>query len=366
MRGRCGLESYPNIAGSDRTATTLREVSLLAGLPTLAPSLRSFAQADDVEVRCDRMVSAFLNHRIVTHLLRQFDLAGLNLRDLTVAKSIWDGCSTSTIVPPILAGPDGRITLDTIAVALDAHRSLQRDIIALIARSFPGLFLVMFGQGIALGHAEYTERFSHDIDLLVADPEHGQVIVDKLRDQGFETSGPRSGSYGGVAFHDWRLDAADFRGHKMHIDISTTAVTNTNGWMRPLVLPDLFDTAQAVTIADPDSYPVLVPNDSHQLMLLCEKAQRKHRYDARVRCDAEVLLRSGMLDMAAIAETTRHAGLTASLRWALGTDRTRCDRDRGGWRGRTSSALIIAMAHGTFRPSPVHDGAARLFRLLWA
>lgn len=365
MRGRCGLASSRNTAGSDQTATTLREVSALAGSTCLAPSLRYFGRADDIDARCDRTLAAFLNHRIVTHLLRQFILAGLHLRALTVAKPIWDGCSTSTVVPPLSAGPDGRITLDTIAAALDAHRALQRGIVTQLARTFPRSFLLMFGHGIALAHPGYTERFSHDIDLIVADPAHGQAIVDTLRDQGFATSGPRSGSYGGVAFHDWRLDAANFGGHRMHIDISTAAVTNTNGWMRPLVLPDLFDAARAVTVADGGPHPVLVPSDTHQLVLVCEKAQRKHRYDARVRCDAAVLVRDGVLDDTAVAETTRQSGLTASLRWALGTDPTRYDRRRG-WRDRASSALIAAMAHGTYRPSPVHDGAARLFRRLWA
>lgn len=131
-----------------------------------------------------------------------------------------------------------------------------------------------------------------------------------------------SGSCGGVAFHDWRLDAANVRGHRMHIDISTAAVTNTNGWMRPLVLSDLFDSAQAVTIADTDPSLVLVPGDTHQLVLVCEKAQRKHRYDARVQCDATVLVRGGLLDGAAVAEATRQFGLTPSLRWALGPDHT--------------------------------------------
>ena len=366
MPGRCGLASYRNTAGFDRTATTLREVSVLAGSACLAPSLRSFAQADDIDARCDGTLAAFLNHRIVTHLLQQFNLAGLNLRGLSVAKPIWDGCSTSTVVPSIPAGPDGRITLDLIDAALCAHRSLQRGVIKLLARSFPGSFLVMFGQGITLAHPEYSERFSHDIDLLVADPANGQAIVDALRDHGFETSGPRSGSYGGVAFCDWRLNAANFGGHRMHIDISTAAVTNTNGWMRPLVLPDLFDAAQTVTVADTAPHPILVPNDTHQLVLVCEKAQRKHRYDERVRSDATVLVRDGTFNDAAVAETTRQAGLTASLRWALGTDRNRCDRGPGGWRDWTSSALVAAMAHRTYRPSPVHDTAAGLFRLLWA
>lgn len=364
MRGRCGLASFRNTAGSDRTATTLREVTALAGSAHQAPSLRSFAQADDIDTRCDRTLAAFLNHRIVTHLLRQFTLAGLDLRGLAVAKPVWDGNSTSTVVPPLPAGPDGRITLDTIAAALDAHRALQRGIVTMLSRSFPGAFLLMFGQGIALAHPGYTERFSHDIDLLVADPAHGQAIVDALRDHGFATSGPRAGSYGGVPFHDWRLDAANLGGHRMHIDISTAAVTNTNGWMRPLVLPDLFDEAQAVTIAEAGPYPTFVPSDTHQLVLVCEKAQRKLRYDARVRCDAAVLVRNGVLDDAEVAETARRSGLTASLRWALGTGRTRYRL--AGWRNRASSALIAAMAHGTYGPSPVHDGAARLFRRLWA
>lgn len=366
MQGRCGLALSRNIVGSDRTATTLRETSELAGSACLAPSLRSFAQADDVDTRCDRMVAAFLNHRIFTHLLRQFTLAGLNLQALTVAKPIWDGCSTSTVVPPLAAGPGGRITLDTIAAALDAHRALQRGIITLLAQAFPASFLVMFGQGIALAHVGYTERFSHDIDLLVADPTDGQAIVDALRDQGFATSGPRFGSCGGVAFHDWRLNASNFSGHRMHIDISTAAVTNTNGWMRPLVLPNLFDAAQMVTVPDAGLPPVLVPSDTHQLVLVCEKAQRKHRYDARVRCDATVLLRDGALDDVAVTETAKRSGLTGSLRWAVGADQTRYERSLRNWRDHASSVLIAAMAHGVHRPSRLHDGAARLFRRLWA
>jgi hypothetical protein len=366
MRGRCGLASSRNTGGSDRPATALQEVSALAGSTRRAPSLRSFAGAGDIDARCDRMLAAFLNHRIVTHLLRQFSLAGLDLGVLTVAKPIWDRCSTSTVVPPLPAGPDGRIRLDTIAAALSAHQALQHGIVMLLARSFPGSFLLMFGQGIALAHPGYTERFSHDIDLHVADPARGQAIVDALLDQGFGTPGPRYGSYGGVAFRDWRLDAENFGGHRMHIDISTAAVTNTNLWMHPLLLPDLFDAAQAVTVADADPHPVLVPSDTHQLVLVCEKAQRKHRYDARVRCDATVLVRDRVLDEAAVAETTRQAGLAASLRWALGTDQAWYDQGHRGWRDRTSSALIAAMAHGTYSPSPVHAGAARLFRRLWA
>jgi hypothetical protein len=359
------LASSPNTAGSDRVATTLRELSILAGSACLAPSLRTLARADDIDACCDRLMAAFLNHRVVTHLLRQFSLAGLNLQTLTVAKPIWDDCSTSTVVPPLQAGPAGRIALDAIAAALEAHRALQRGIVTLLTRSFPASFLLMFGQGIALAHPGYTERFSHDIDLLVTDPMHGRAIVDALLDQGFATSGPRSGSYGGIAFHDWRLDAANFGGHKMHIDISTAAVTNTNGWMRPLVLSDLFDTAQAVTVASAGSHPILVPSDNHQLVLVCEKAQRKHRYDTRVRCDATVLVREGLLDYAAVAETARQSGLSESLRWALGPNRARFGQHHLNWRDRASYALIVGMAQSTYRPSPVHDIASRLFRRVW-
>lgn len=356
----------PNTIEFDRTATTLQEVSAVAGSACVARSLRSFTRTDDIDARCDRTVAAFLNHRILTHLLRQLTLAGLNLSALSVAKPIWEGCSTSAVAGPVPPRPDGRIPLDTIAAALDGHRTLQRGIVTLLAQSFPASFLLMFGQGIALAHPGYAERFSHDIDLLVPDAAHGQVIVDALRDQGFVTSGPRFGLHGGVAIHDWRLDAANFGGQRMHIDISTAAITNTNGWMRPLVLPDLFDTARAVTLADADSTSVLVPSDTHQLVLLCEKAQRKHRYDARVRCDATVLIRDGELDTVAVADTVRKFDLTGSLRWTLRTDRTRYDVRHRSWRDLATTALITAMAHRTYRPSPVHNGAARLFRRVLA
>lgn len=342
----------------------LREVSASAGTSRAVPALQSFKEADDLEALCDRALTAFLNHRIVTHLLRQLTLARFDLRTLTVAQRVWDSCSTSTVVPTRAHPTDGRITLAEIAAALDNHRALQRSLVAELARSFPGTFLVMFGQGIALAHRSYAERFSHDIDLLVEDPGDGQAIVEALKAEGFRTAGPRSGSYGGVAFHDWRLDHSNLDGHRMHIDISIGAVTNSNGWMRPVELPGLFDSARTVDMPDAGPCQVLVPSDGHQLVLVCEKAQRKHRYDARVRCDTAVLVRKGALDDSALLEIISNAGLAETLRWALGPDGPRTEPRRRGWRDAALSALIAAMAHRAYRPSLAHDNAARLYRRL--
>jgi hypothetical protein len=349
---------------SDLTPTMLKEVSILAGSACLARSVAiSFDSSDDIDELCDRTVAAFLNHRVVTHLLSQLTLAGLDLSAMTVAKRVWDRCSTSTVVRPLSAGLDGRVTLKAISEALDAHRSLQRGIVTLLSRSFSTSFLLMYGQGIAIAHPAYSERFSHDIDLLVTDPGHGQGIVDALNDLGFVTSGSRSGSYGHAGFNDWRLDAANFRGHKMHIDISTTTVSNSTVWTRPLVLPDIFATAQAVTGPSGGAQPILVPSDTHQLVLICEKAQRNHRYDARVRCDAAVLVRGELLDVAAAAQTARQFGLTGSLGWALRASETGSGR-RHSWQDLASSALIAAMAQRTYGSSPAHDVAARVFGAL--
>jgi hypothetical protein len=268
------------------------------------------------------------------------------------------------------------VPLDLIRRALETHRKLQRRTLALLARSSPGQFMLMFGQGVVLAHPAYAERFSHDIDLLVRTASDGQSIVDALSDQGFVTTDARSGFYQGVPFNDWTLDAPDLDGHKMHVDISTGAITRSDSWMRPLVLPDLFEAAHAVTPPDPGTYTVLVPSDSHQLLLLAEKTQRTHRYDYRVRCDAMVLARDGLIDADAVTEAARQAGLINSLRWILG-DHQSIVRDRRTRRDLVSSQLIATMAYGTHRPrgdyrgwqhhpSRLHGVAARVFRRLAA
>jgi hypothetical protein len=245
----------------------------------------------------------------------------------------------------------------------------------LLTGSLPATFMVMFGQGIALAHPGYSERFSHDIDLLVRRPADGQALVDALCDQGFVTSEARSGSFRGVPFNDWTVDAPDLDGHTMHVDISTGSITRSDSWMRPLVLPDLFEAARAVTISHPVAHTLLVPSDSHQLLMLAEKAQRTQRYDDRVRCDATVLVREGAMEDDVISEASRRIGMMNTLRWILGDHRSRL-RDRRGMRDLVSSQLIAAMAYGTnhparrdphewqHRPSRVHRIAAQAFRRL--
>jgi hypothetical protein len=365
------LTSLLGTAGPD--TTLLREISTRAGTGDLAPSLRSFRGS---QARCDQVVATFLNHRILTHLLRQLTAASFDLNELSVAGAVWDRCSTSTVLPELPADADGRVSLGQIAKALETHRALQRRTLMLLAGSLPGSFMVMFGQGVALAHPGYSERFSHDIDLLVRRASDGQSVVDALADQGFVISDARSGSYRGVPFNDWTLDAPDLDGHKMHIDISTGAITRSDSWMRPLVLRDLFEDAYAVTLAHPATQTVLVPNDSHQLLMLAEKTQRTHRYDGRVRCDVMVLVRDGIIDVDSVSETARRTGLMNSLRWMLGDHRS-IVRDRRAIRDVVSSQLIAAMAHGTHRPrsrnngwqhhpSRLHGIAAQAFRRLEA
>lgn len=365
------MASFRNTAGSD--STLLREISIHAGSGRIAPSLRSFTGS---QARCDQVAATFLNHRILTHLLRQLTAANFDLNELSVAGEVWDECSTSSVVPQLPSDADGRVSLDRIARALETHRALQRRTLMLLASSLPGSFMVMFGQGVALAHPGYSERFSHDIDLLVRRASDGQSIVDALSDQGFLVSDVRSGSYRGVPFNDWTLDAPDLDGHKMHVDISTGAITRRDSWMRPLVLPDLFEAAHAVTLSHPVTHTLLVPSDSHQLLMLAEKTQRTHRYDNRVRCDATVLVRDGLIDADTVSEAARRTGLMNSLRWILGDYRSIL-RDRRTLRDLISSQLIATMAYGTHRPqgnyhgwqhhpSRLHGIAAQAFRRLEA
>lgn len=362
---------FLSTAGSD--STLLREISARAGKGDVAPSLRSFAGS---QARCDQVAATFLNHRILTHLLRQLAAANFDLKELSVAGGVWDECSTSAVVPQLPPDAGGRVSFDRIARVLGTHRALQRRTLMLLASSFSGSFMVMFGQGVALAHPGYSERFSHDIDLLVRRASDGQSIVDALSDQGFVTSDARSGSYRGVPFNDWTLDAPDLDGHKMHVDISTGAITRSDSWMRALVLPDLFEAAHAVTLSRPVTHTLLVPSDSHQLLMLAEKTQRTHRYDYRVRCDATVLVRDGLIDPDAVCEAARRAGLMNSLRWILGDHRS-VSRGRRALRDLVSSQLIAAMAYGTHRPhgdyhgwqhhpSRLHGIAAQAFRYLEA
>lgn len=346
-------------------------MTALAGTDEIAPSVRSLQRCQD---RVDRLVATFLNHRILTHLLRQLTAANLDLSTLGVSASIWHRCSTSTVVPALPVA-DGRITLDLIAGALDEHRALERRTISSLAAELPGSFMVMFGQGIALAHPGYSERFSHDIDLLVGRPSDGEAVVSALCDRGFVATEARSGSFRGVPFCDWTLDAPDIGGHAIHVDISTGSITRTDSWMRPLVLPDLFYTANSVTLAERANQSVLVPSDTHQLLMLAEKAQRTHRYDARVRCDSVVLVRDGLVDLGETRETGERIDLMSSLRWMLGERRSVLSRRRGP-RDFVSEGLIAAMAFGTnhpsekdpqqwqHRPSLLHGIAARAFRKL--
>jgi len=360
------LDLSRSTEGSDPTAILLREIAARAGTNLVASALQSFIRPNNHE-HCDRTVAAFLNHRILTHLLRNLTMANYDLKTLSVSNVIWQECSTSTVVPPLSAGPDNRITLDKIAAVLDAHRELQRRILTLIAHSGQVPFLVLFGQGIALAHPGYSERFSHDIDLLVARSADGWAIVDALQASGFETTGARSGSYCGVRFDDWTLDAPDFDGHTMHVDISTNAITRSDGWMRPLVLTDLFDSAHAVTVPHLAPQALLVPSDSHQLLLLAEKVQRTQRYDYRVRCDATVLVRDGTFDATAVAEAARRNDIKNSLRWVLAKESSQLrESPPSGLRDRVSSILIAAMAHDTHHLSPRHGMAAKIFRRLYS
>jgi hypothetical protein len=354
--------SFQNTGGSDLLAALLlREVVATAGTSEPIPSLSASAGLSGDTGRCDLAVAAFLNHRILTHLIRQYEIADVDLTTLSVDKTIWENCSTSTVVPHVRGEADNRIRLDQIAAVLNAHRDIQKRIVARLAESFPQSFLVMFGQGISLTH-EYAERFSHDIDLVVASPTDGRAIVELLRDLGFDTTEARSGIHRGVAFSDWCLDTQDLDGHTMHVDLSTGAITRSDSWLRPVVLPDLFDAARVVTLPHSAGSTVLVPNDAHQLLLLAEKAQRTQRYDSRVRCDASVLMRDDNVDHEFVAESARRAALTNSLRWILGGEVPRRGQDHRGARDRLNAFLISQMAYGTFRQPPLHEIAARAFR----
>ncbi|WP_328451983.1 hypothetical protein [Amycolatopsis sp. NBC_00438] len=219
----------------------------------------------------------------------------------------------------------------------------------------------MFGQGISLAHPEYRERFSHDIDLVVANPASGNKLVGILNDLGFATTDVRSGSYRDVPFHDWTLDAPNIDGHRMHVDVSAGAITRADGWMKPVVLPNLFDAAQVVALPSAQDTSVLVPSDTHQLLLLVEKVQRTQRYDYRVRCDVNVLVRLGNLDTDFVAVAARHSALSNSLRWAVGGRLLSAPRRRN-LRDRVNSLLIAAMARTAHGVPRTHGLAAKAFR----
>lgn len=351
--------SFWNTGVSDPAPRLLREVTARPGVDDVSPSLRAVFSGTSAQANGEMAVSAFLNHRIVTHLFRQLDAAGIDIAGLTVADAIWNDCSTNTVVPAIDRDAAGRVPLGRIRQRLDHHRNLQRRMITLVAETVPLSFLVMFGQGIALAHPEYRERFSHDIDLVVSTAAEGEAMVAQLNDAGFATTEDRSGSYRGVPFRDWTLDAADLDGHRMHVDLSMGAITRSDGWMKPVVLPDLFDAAQVISLPGPTTASVLVPSDTHQLILLAEKLQRTGRYDNRVRCDANALLRFGRVDLGFVTDFAHCSDLSNSLHWALGS------KPGGGSRGlrdRTNALLIRAMARDTHRPSRLHKPAAKAFR----
>lgn len=362
MQGRYGSVSFRNIVGSDPSAGVLREVVANAGSDAPTSALATESGGGLSEELSDDLVSAFLNHRILTHLIRHLTMVGLDLSAIRVAEAIWERCSTSTVVPALPSGPDGRIPLGQIGERLDHHRDIQRRVVATLAQSVPQSFLVMFGQGISLAHPEYAERFSHDIDLVVSSPESGHAVVRILNDLGFDTTDARVGSYLGVPFHDWTLDASNIDGHRMHVDISTGAITRSDGWMKPVVLPDLFDAAQAVDLPHLPAARVLVPCDTHQILLLAEKAQRTQRYDCRVRCDATVLTRLGDVDAGFVTEAARQSALSSSLRWALGGSRHELGTEHQDVKERVSSFLISMTARGTYDVSPLQSVASKAFR----
>jgi len=361
--------SFRSIVESDSAAVLLDQVAARAGTSDVAPWLIGVSGSLCSSAQGDPVVSAFLDHRVLTHLLRQYELAGVDLRAIGVDAAIWARSSTSSVVAPVRSGDDGRVTLDQVRDRLDHHRKIQRRVIRVLAESCPQSLMVMFGQGIALAHPEYAERFSHDLDLVVSDPEAGHAVVAQLHGLGFVVTEARSGSYRGVPFHDWTLDADDLDEHRMHVDLSTGGVTRSDDWMRPLVLPDLFEAATTVALPDAPLRSVLVPSDTHQLLLLTEKAQRQQRYDHRVRSDAGVLLRLGRVDLDVVREAARRSALTSSLRWALGEGLGRPRADHRYARDGMNALLIRAMTRDVRRPAGwrVHHGlAARVFRRLYA
>jgi hypothetical protein len=353
--------------GSDPNWALLAEVSALAGTAASLQSVGPFA-ARDGDNRCDRTMALFLDHRVATHLFKQLTLSGLDLRELTVARAVWERCSTSGVVPELARRSDGRIPLRSVFLAMAAHRALQWDIVASLASAFTGAFLVMFGQGIAVAHPGYSERFSHDIDLLVPDSVRGRALVGALRDLGFQMSNARSVNHDGREFHDWRLDAPDFHGHRMHVDISSPGVANTNGWRRPFMVSNVFETSREIQVGPGclggSGHSIFVPSDTHQLLLVCEKAQRRLRYDARVRCDATVLVRDGEIDGRELIEISRGYGLTATLRWALGTSALKRSVAYE-WRGALCAGLIPFIVQSSHAPPAVQRTATGALKRLW-
>jgi hypothetical protein len=293
--------------------------------------------------------------------LDQLETAGADSRALTMARAGWEKSSTSSVVAiPTRARSQSRVRLSDLRAAFDQHRRSQEAIIDRLASAFGDALLVPFGQGLKAAFPQYSGRVSHDVDVMVADEPTGEAATRLLgREFGFSVSDDRRTVDGDKRFRDWRLDATDASGNRLHVDVTLAALSNSTSWLPPFVLPGLFTDARSVPLRDGS---VQVPSDAHQLLLLAQKALRNLVFDARVRCDATAITAFGAATIDTATPVAAREGLDASLAWALKPTPLRSRVAAGALWERWS---INAFAQSSPLPRSLRSHMTRLHQALW-
>jgi hypothetical protein len=299
----------------------------------------------------DKAMGLALRHRLPMALVDNLVAAGADPSRLTVSRDTWLKSSTSQILAQPPAG-EPRVTLAWLRGELLRHRRAQWQVLSGLA-DFKDELLLCFGMGLSVRFECYESRWSHDIDLLVSSPRVGDRIARVLVDeQGFVLTERRA--LGDSAVADWRLDKLNPDGRLLHVDLSSSAISNSTSWMPPLQLGEVFERSLR-TANGHDS--MQVPCDVHQFLLLAHKAQRNLMFDRRVRNDAVVLLKHGDIDLAALKAHAGDVRLSGATAWLTAPQPTAKNAE---------TALISLVA----RLGPGHDRARRalasVYPLVWS
>jgi hypothetical protein len=291
------------------------QLSIPARTPAVSAAARDIATSPDRQRAIDEAVSFALAHTTLLTLIDHLEAAGLDLVRTGTSRAIWQSSKTSTSIRPRLNDIEpGRVALADLRAALEYHKRRQAEVLAFLAAEMPHDCIVLYGQGLAMAHADYRCRFSHDIDLYAVSAAAGRKMVNLLVEHfGYGVTVDRTGSYRSVEVLDWKLDLDERDGNRFHIDICTGALANADSWMPPFGVDGLVDRART---ADTRWGAALVPSDTDQMLLLAEKSLRNCSFSRREVSDALVLL-GGSIDWDFVLARATRRGLAAPLDWML-------------------------------------------------
>jgi hypothetical protein len=291
---------------------------ILAGMSepnpaTARATAEQLMRSPELRSRTDDLVRIAAHNDVLLRTLTELDLVGADLESLAISTSTYKSQYAAKAFP----SRDDRsaVTLRDLFTIVQTHDQLLQEARMRLARAAPFGFVLAYGTGIVLAHPQYRLRSHHDTDLFAESMEHAAPLLTNLGDQGYSVTNSFTRQVGDKAVTKFKLKKLHESGHWLLVDFFVGG--RPGRYKVPyVVLPRLFDAAQAVTFTDGSG--VLVPAPEEMLILLAEKVQRKATYTRRSVNDARILLTSGSrVQWDIVRQSAQQIAIEPALDWLL-------------------------------------------------